>query len=67
MKSNPIDFRRRKFLLSAGIGGAGAVAAVAGGKLLSATPAEKPVTSPRAGSGYQATEHVRNYYRTARV
>lgn len=67
MTSNPIDLKRRKFLLSAGVGGAGAVAAVAGGSLLSAPPAEKPATPPRAASGYQATEHVRNYYRTARV
>ena len=67
MKSNPIDFRRRKFLVSAGVGGAGAVAAAAGGTLLSASPAEKPVTTPGASGGYQATEHVRNYYRTARV
>jgi len=67
MKINAIDFRRRKFLLSAGIGGAGAVAAVAGGTLLSPAPAEEPAASPRAGSGYQATAHVWNYYRTARI
>jgi len=67
MKSNPIDFRRRKFLVSAGVGGAGAVAAVAGGTLLSASPPETLATVPSASGGYQATEHVRNYYRTARV
>lgn len=68
MTSNPIDLKRRKFLLSAGIGGAGAVAAAAGGTaLLQAEPAEPVAISPRANRGYQATAHVRNYYRTARV
>ena len=62
-----IDFRRRKFLLTAGIGGASAVAAVTGGTLMTTAPAERPATSPGTGSGYQATPHVRNYYRTARI
>ena len=68
MTSNPTDLKRRKFLLSAGVGGVGAVAAVAGGTALLQPPAVSPVaTHPLADSGYQATEHVRNYYRTARV
>ncbi len=60
-----IDFRRRKFLLTAGIGGA--VAAVTGGTLMTQAPARQATASPRTGSGYQATPHVRNYYRTARI
>ena len=44
MKIDPIDFKRRRFLLSAGVGGAGAIAAVAGGTLLSAS---HPKNSPR--------------------
>lgn len=68
MTSNPIDLKRRKFLFSAGVSGAGAVAAVAGGTALLQPEAVAPVaTHPIAESGYQATEHVRNYYRTARV
>ena len=68
MTGNPIDLRRRKFLLTAGIGGAGTVAAVTTGALLrQSLPAEPAATAPRAASGYQDTAHVRNYYRTARV
>ncbi len=66
MTSNPINLKRRKFLLSAGVGGAGAVAAVAGGTALMEREVVAPVAA-RTDSGYQATEHVRNYYRTARV
>ena len=68
MMGNPIDLRRRKFLLTAGIGGAGTVAAVTGSVLLRRTlPAEPAAAAPGAVSGYQDTAHVRNYYRTARV
>ncbi len=68
MASNPIDLKRRKFLFSAGAGGAGAVAAVAGGRVLLQPEAAVPAAKiPIADRGYQATEHVRNYYRTARV
>ncbi len=57
---------RRKFLLAAGLGGAGAVAAVAtAGK---GSPGAKP--APAAGSaaeGYRLTEHVQKYYKTTEV
>jgi hypothetical protein len=56
---------RRTFLLALGIGSAAAVAAAT---------AKKPVASPslsgeskRATRGYQASAHVTNYYRTAKV
>ena len=56
---------RRTFLLALGIGSAAAVAA---------TAAKKPPASPslsgdgkRATRGYQASAHVTNYYRTAKV
>jgi len=56
---------RRKFLTTLGVGGA-AAAAIA----VSKTPAPAPRTpnQPAAPSkGYQLSEHVRNYYRTAKV
>ena len=57
---------RRKFLATLGVGGA-AAAAVAltqqGGK---PGPSIAQTTAPQ-GKGYQLTEHVRNYYRTAKV
>jgi hypothetical protein len=55
-------------------GSAAAAAAVAGTAWLGrATPpavAEKvaaPVAPPEKGGGYQVTEHVKHYYRTARI
>ena len=61
---------RRRFMI-AGAGSAGAAAAVAAALPLtqsetsSAAPA-KPA-APDQGGGYQVTEHVLTYYRTARV
>jgi hypothetical protein len=61
------DLKRRTFLLSMGAGGASAVAAVAAtaGK---AAPAVK-VAAAAADEARDAgvSEHVRNYYRTARI
>ena len=59
--------KRRKFLLTAGLGIGGAVAAAAGVKAVVKEEAAAPVAVQASDQGYQATEHVRNYYRTARV
>jgi hypothetical protein len=56
---------RRKFLATLGVGGA-AAAAVALNRQ-AAEPALKSETAAPQGKGYQVTEHVRNYYRTAKV
>lgn len=65
--SKQTDVRRRNFLLTMGLGGAGAAAAVVAGKaLMPETPASAAGQTAR-GQGYQLTEHVRNYYRTTRV
>ena len=56
---------RRNFLIAAGATGAAAVAAI-GAK----TAPQPAATSKKEGgkrSGYELTEHVRNYYRTTRV
>ena len=63
----PENLKRRGFLLAAGIGGAGAVAAVAVGV---GKETVKPVTTVSAEEktgGYEETRHISNYYRTARV
>ena len=62
----PENLRRRGFLLAAGVGGAGAVAAVAVGADKAATPVATVSPEEKAG-GYAETRHVSNYYRTARV
>lgn len=56
---------RRNFLLAAGLGGAGAVAAVATLKKGGA----KGTTVVEAGesSGYRVSEHVLKYYKTTKV
>ena len=57
---------RRKFLAALGVGGAAAAAAVItqpGGQ----TGPTPDKTAALQGKGYQLTDHVRNYYRTAKV
>ena len=57
---------RRNFLLTVGAGGAATAAAiVAQNKAQQAQPASG--TGKRATRGYQASEHVNNYYRTTKV
>jgi hypothetical protein len=57
---------RRNFLLAAGLGGAGAAAAVV-------TATSKPKAAPGSepavdkASGYRLTEHIEKYYKTTKV
>jgi hypothetical protein len=57
---------RRNFLLTVGAGGAAAATAAA---VATKSPAPSPQKSDdkRATAGYQASEHVGNYYRTTKV
>jgi len=57
---------RRHFLLSLGAGGAATAAAIVARQ----APSTEQVTTGsgrRATRGYQMSEHVNNYYRTAKV
>lgn len=56
---------RRQFLTAMGVGTAAAAAAVANRD----SSGEKQVVAAdkKQGKGYQLTEHVKNYYRTAQV
>lgn len=58
---------RRGFLLAAGVGSAGAVAAVAAGVAQQPAAAAKTLASEEKTAGYAETRHISNYYRTARV
>ena len=62
----PADPKRRRLLLAFGAGGASAAAAaVAAGPGAMASPeASNPAEST---SGYHESDHVRDYYRTART
>ncbi len=61
--TNPSN--RRKFLLAAGLGSAGVVAAVAvkGGR----KPAAGAQGAAAEPTGYHATEHILKYYKTTQV
>lgn len=56
---------RRNFLLAAGAGGVVATAAVVASG--SGKRGEKRAAAPESGKGYRLTEHIQNYYRTAKV
>jgi hypothetical protein len=59
---------RRRFLFSLSAGTAGAAAVVAAPVVAHVAPVGAVVSQPAADSaGYQESEHVRTYYRTARL
>lgn len=59
---------RRGFLLGAGAAGAAGAAVIATkGSLAASQPAAVPDKHARGGGGYHVTDHVRHYYRTAKV
>jgi O-acetyl-ADP-ribose deacetylase (regulator of RNase III) len=66
-KSRQADLARRGFLRAAG--GAGALASlavVAGTAPAQAAPVAEAAPEPARQVGYHETEHIRQYYRTAR-
>jgi hypothetical protein len=66
MKKPQGSVSRRTFLLAATAGTAATAAAIVGTKV--ADPAsQKDNGSKSSGQGYQLSEHVRNYYRTAKI
>jgi hypothetical protein len=56
---------RRKFLLAAGLGGAGVAAAVAIAPKAKKAAAAAP--QPAQGDGYRVSEHILKYYKTTEV
>ena len=65
--SHRTNLQRRGFLLTLGVGGAGA-AAVAVRTLSAGSVAPGAAPEPDAnGDGYRLTDHVRRYYRTTKV
>ena len=64
MSERSLRLSRRKFLFTVGAGGAATAAAVVASKK-STPPASGK--GKRATVGYHETEHVNNYYRTAKV
>jgi hypothetical protein len=60
------NLQRRRFLFTLGAGGVSA-AAVAATALPGTAAAVQSGAAATAESGYRETQHVRDYYRTARV
>ena len=60
------DLKRRRFLLALGAGGAGA-AAVATQTLTAPLAGTVTAQAADTAQGYRETEHVRDYYATARI
>jgi len=58
---------RRKFLMAASLGSAGAVAAAVAGKQAAQALEEGAQDAPQKASGYRVTEHIRKYYKTTEV
>lgn len=67
-KSSAVDPRRRLFLRAAGGAGALATLATVAADSAAVTPVAAPTTVAAAAepAGYHETEHIRQYYRTAK-
>ena len=65
MKQPQAKLSRRKFLFAASAGTAATAAAIVAKK--PAQPGAPQKEGSASGKGYQLTEHVRNYYRTAKI
>ena len=60
------ELKRRRFLFTLGLGSAGA--AMSAAAVVSAAVEVTPVPAEESADGrYQDTEHVRHYYRTAKL
>lgn len=66
MSENKTKLSRRNFLLAVGAGGAASAAAVVAKTVPQAPPAVTGDDKKKT-RGYQASDHVRNYYRTTKV
>jgi shikimate 5-dehydrogenase len=66
MTEKKAKLSRRNFLLAVGAGGAATAAAIVATKTTSSS-ALQTSKDKRATRGYQASEHVNNYYRTTKV
>ena len=65
MKHPQAKVSRRSFLLAATAGTAATAAVLVGKKAFEPVPTQEKGNESK--KGYQLTEHVRNYYRTAKI
>lgn len=67
MKSTQTDMQRRSFLFGLGLAAAGSAAAMTLKPSNAGQPMQAEAVAPAQEKGYRLSEHVRNYYRTAKV
>ena len=67
MDNTKTKLSRRYFLLAATAGTAVSAAALVGKNQTDSATATVTGSGKAPGKGYEATAHVRNYYRTARI
>ena len=65
MKTTTSKLSRRNFLLAVSAGTAASAAAIVAEK--ESDGGKSPDKGKESTTGYQVTEHVRNYYRTAKI
>ena len=65
--STPPDFKRRRFLLAIGAGGAAVATVAANAAPVVARVAASAPQPDDTASTYRVTDHVRDYYRTTRI
>ncbi|HET9579912.1 MAG TPA: formate dehydrogenase [Usitatibacter sp.] len=58
---------RRRFLMAASLGSAGAVAAVVAAKRTTDAPGKDAAAAEPQQSGYRVTAHIEKYYKTTEV
>ena len=66
MSARNAKLSRRNFLFAVGAGGAAGAAALVAKTAPQAAPAATPDDKKKT-RGYQASDHIRNYYRTTKV
>jgi hypothetical protein len=66
MSQGQTKLSRRNFLFAVGAGGAASAAAIVAKTVPQAQPAAT-ADDKKKTRGYQASEHIRNYYRTTKV
>ncbi len=59
--------QRRNFILTLGLGSIATAAALLAGKQVKAAEMEQAATERPAKKGYHESEHVKHYYRSARI
>ena len=66
-KTEKAVMSRRGFMLTLGLGGLAATAALIAGKPVQAAEVVLDKAAAQPKKGYQASEHVKTYYRTTRI